>query len=125
MQRPTLATPSPETSGPNWLVLKKGVTLVSWGSQLTVHFVDVGPACTRLTVTTAETLAITDWGRGSGRRAGCSTPSVRRTDPHRRKARAAGGASGRACRASPRPALAGRDREVLTKVLTNGVTLDC
>jgi hypothetical protein len=50
--------------GPTWLSFKKGVTLWSWGSQLSMAFMPTGPAGTRITVTTSETFAITDWGRG-------------------------------------------------------------
>jgi hypothetical protein len=34
------------------------------GSQLTVELESASPSQTRLTVSTAETWAITDWGRG-------------------------------------------------------------
>jgi hypothetical protein len=50
--------------GPQHLVFKKGVTAVSWGSQFTVTFEAVSPTQTVLTVSTHETFAITDWGRG-------------------------------------------------------------
>ena len=50
--------------GPTWLSFKKGVTFWSWGSQLSMAFMPTGPASTRITVTTSETFAITDWGRG-------------------------------------------------------------
>ena len=51
-------------SGPSLLVFTKGVTPVSWGSEFHVTFEDVGPSSTQVTVTTHETFAITDWGRG-------------------------------------------------------------
>ena len=50
--------------GPQVLVLKKGVSLFSWGSQLTIEFHVVTPAQTRLVVTTGESFALADWGRG-------------------------------------------------------------
>ena len=46
------------------LVFKKGVTLVSWGSQLAVQLEEVAPKQTSVTISTGETFAITDWGRG-------------------------------------------------------------
>jgi hypothetical protein len=49
---------------PNVLVFKKGASAFSWGSQLTVELESASPSQTRLTVSTAETWAITDWGRG-------------------------------------------------------------
>ena len=51
-------------SGADVLVFKKGLTLFSWGSQLTVKLEADSPSGTHLTVTTDETLGITDWGRG-------------------------------------------------------------
>jgi hypothetical protein len=51
-------------SGPSWLVFKKGVTATSWGSEFHVSFEETSPAATQVTVTTGETFAITDWGRG-------------------------------------------------------------
>jgi hypothetical protein len=51
-------------SGPSLLVFTKGVTAVSWGSEFHVTFEQVAPAATQVTVTTGETFAITDWGRG-------------------------------------------------------------
>ncbi len=50
--------------GPQHLVFKKGVTAVSWGSEFTIRFEAVSPTQTALTVSTHETFAITDWGRG-------------------------------------------------------------
>jgi hypothetical protein len=37
---------------------------MSWGSQFTVDFHSTSPTETRLTVTTKEKFAISDWGRG-------------------------------------------------------------
>ena len=51
---------------PNVLVFKKGASLWSWGSQVSVELAPTSPSSTRLTVTTGETFAITDWGRGKG-----------------------------------------------------------
>lgn len=51
-------------SGGGWIVFNKGMTAFSWGSQIRVHFQQTGPAETRLTVSTGETFALTDWGRG-------------------------------------------------------------
>ena len=50
--------------GPNVLVFKKGVKLLSWGSAMTVEFAKSTADETELTITTQETFAITDWGRG-------------------------------------------------------------
>jgi hypothetical protein len=49
---------------PNVLVLKKGVSVFSWGSALTARFEAASPTGTEVTVTTSETFALTDWGRG-------------------------------------------------------------
>ena len=49
---------------PATLVLKKGVSAFSWGSQLTVALAPAGPGATDVTVTTKETFALFDWGRG-------------------------------------------------------------
>lgn len=46
------------------LVFKKGVSLFSWGSQLTVALAATNPTTTRLTIDTRETFAMFDWGRG-------------------------------------------------------------
>lgn len=51
-------------SGPGRLVFRKGVGPTSWGSEVTVSLESLGPAETRLSFATAETFAITDWGRG-------------------------------------------------------------
>jgi hypothetical protein len=48
----------------NVLIFKKGASALSWGSQLTVELESASPSHTRLTVSTAETWAIADWGRG-------------------------------------------------------------
>jgi len=50
--------------GPSTLVFKKGMRVFSWGSSLTVRFEAASATQTRLTITTSEVLAITDWGRG-------------------------------------------------------------
>ena len=51
-------------SAPDVLVFKKGVTVFSWGSSLTVK-VDVSPPSgTELTVAPREWWALPDWGRG-------------------------------------------------------------
>ena len=44
------------------LMFRKGVTFLSWGSQLKVSLDAI--SSTSLTITTGETFAITDWGRG-------------------------------------------------------------
>jgi hypothetical protein len=46
------------------VVLKKGIRLYSWGSQLCVTLVAAAGGGTTATVHTAETFALTDWGRG-------------------------------------------------------------
>ena len=51
-------------SQPDALVFTKGVSMFSWGSKLTVTFVETSPTQTRLTISTSETFALTDWGRG-------------------------------------------------------------
>ena len=53
-----------ESAPPGSLVLKKGVTATSWGSKITVSLEPVAESETRLTFTTKQTWAITDWGRG-------------------------------------------------------------
>ena len=50
--------------GPTRLVFSKGMTLVSWGSKLIVDFQRTSPTSMRLTITTSETFALSDWGRG-------------------------------------------------------------
>ena len=57
-------TLSPAECGGGWLVFKKGTSAFSWGSQLRVHLQPISATETRLTVSTGETFAITDWGRG-------------------------------------------------------------
>ena len=52
-------------SGPAVLVFKKGTTATSWGSELRVELEAASPSQTDVMVTTGETWAITDWGRGS------------------------------------------------------------
>ena len=55
----------PHASGVNLLAFKKGVTAFSWGSGVKIALQPGDtPAETRLTVTTNETFALTDWGRG-------------------------------------------------------------
>jgi hypothetical protein len=51
-------------SGPGRLVLKKGVTATSWGSEITAQLEAMSPSETRIAFSTQETWAITDWGRG-------------------------------------------------------------
>ena len=46
------------------LVLTKGMSLVSWGSKMTVQLRATAPAATHLTLITGETFSIADWGRG-------------------------------------------------------------
>jgi hypothetical protein len=46
------------------LVFKKGVSLFSWGSEIRVRLASVSPSQTSLVITTRETWAFTDWGRG-------------------------------------------------------------
>ena len=46
------------------LVFKKGATAVSWGSSITARLESPSDGVTKLTFTTSETWAITDWGRG-------------------------------------------------------------
>ncbi len=55
---------SPPNCGGGWLVFDKSVSAFSWGSQLRVHLQAVSPTETQLTVSTGETFALTDWGRG-------------------------------------------------------------
>jgi hypothetical protein len=52
------------TSSADALVLRKGISLVSWGSGLTVRLTAASPTVTSIEVTTKETFAVTDWGRG-------------------------------------------------------------
>lgn len=51
-------------SGPGLFVFTKGVTLFSWGSKLIVKIEPVKKNGTHLTITTDESFAISDWGRG-------------------------------------------------------------
>ena len=51
-------------SDPRRLVFVKGMSLMSWGSKLVVETQAAGPTATTMTITTAETFALTDWGRG-------------------------------------------------------------
>jgi hypothetical protein len=53
-----------ESSPPTVLVFKKGTTAISWGSQITVNLESAADSATKLTFTTKETWAVTDWGRG-------------------------------------------------------------
>ena len=57
-------TLSPPKCGGGWLVFDKSISAFSWGSQLRVHLEPISATETRLTVSTGETMAITDWGRG-------------------------------------------------------------
>ena len=51
-------------SGPGLFVFTKGVTLFSWGSSLSVKVEPADSSGTHLTITTDESFAIWDWGRG-------------------------------------------------------------
>ncbi len=57
-------TLAPWACGNGWLVFNKGMSAFSWGSELRVHLQPVSAAETRLTISTAQTLAVVDWGRG-------------------------------------------------------------
>ncbi|MGH3481039.1 MAG: hypothetical protein ACRDQD_29970 [Nocardioidaceae bacterium] len=46
------------------LVFRKGMTLFSWGAEITVQLDETADNETGLTFTTKETWAFTDWGRG-------------------------------------------------------------
>jgi hypothetical protein len=46
------------------LTFHKGVTLVSWGSNLLVQLESLDDSSTRVSISTSDTFAITDWGRG-------------------------------------------------------------
>jgi hypothetical protein len=50
-------------STPDVLVVKKGMTAFSWGSELRVALEPTDQG-TRVAVHTAESFAVTDWGRG-------------------------------------------------------------
>ncbi len=51
-------------SGPGLFVFTKGVTWFSWGSKLTVKVEPEKKNGTHLTITTEESFALSDWGRG-------------------------------------------------------------
>jgi hypothetical protein len=51
-------------SQPDALIFTKGVSMFSWGSKLNVTFAENSPTQTKVTITTSETFALTDWGRG-------------------------------------------------------------
>jgi len=51
-------------STPHVLEFKKGMSIISWGSQLHVEVTSGGPTETGITVTTSETWSLADWGRG-------------------------------------------------------------
>jgi hypothetical protein len=51
-------------SGNGILVFRKGVSPLSWGSEIKVRLLEVSPSDTRLEFRTHELWAITDWGRG-------------------------------------------------------------
>jgi hypothetical protein len=53
-----------ESQLPNFLTLKRGISVFSWGSKLAVTLRDEGDDGTHALITTSETLALTDWGRG-------------------------------------------------------------
>jgi hypothetical protein len=46
------------------LTFKQGVKLWSWGSTIVMDFESLQSAETRVRISTNETFAITDWGRG-------------------------------------------------------------
>jgi hypothetical protein len=46
------------------LVFRRGITLTSWGSNITVQLEQTADSETRLTFTTKEIWGMTDWGRG-------------------------------------------------------------
>ena len=46
------------------LVFHKGTSGFSWGSHISVDLEETSPSQTRLEVTTGDTMALTDWGRG-------------------------------------------------------------
>lgn len=51
-------------SGGDVLVFRKGVSPLSWGSEIRVRLHEVSPSDTELEFSTHESWAITDWGRG-------------------------------------------------------------
>ncbi len=53
-----------EQSSTGMLVFKKGISAFSWGSAIWVQLEASSPSQTRLSISTAERAAITDWGRG-------------------------------------------------------------
>jgi len=53
-----------ESQAPNFLTFKKGISVFSWGSKLTVTLRDEGDEGTHALAFTSETLGLTDWGRG-------------------------------------------------------------
>jgi hypothetical protein len=55
---------APAKCGGGWLVFEKGVSAFSWGAELRVHLQPISAGETRLTISTGETFALTDWGRG-------------------------------------------------------------
>jgi hypothetical protein len=52
-------------SSPRGLVLKKGVSAWSWGSEMTIDLEATTETETLLTFTTREVMVLTDWGRGA------------------------------------------------------------
>jgi hypothetical protein len=46
------------------LTFKRSVKLYSWGSTLVMDFEPVQPSGTRVSISTKETFALSDWGRG-------------------------------------------------------------
>jgi hypothetical protein len=51
-------------STPKLLVFKKGASGYSWGSKMVVALGAVSPGETRITITSKESWALLDWGRG-------------------------------------------------------------
>ncbi len=54
-----------DSNPPVLLVFKKGVSAFSWGSELKVNLKSESPSSTALTISTGESFAIYDWGRGA------------------------------------------------------------
>ncbi len=52
-----------DSNAPKLLTFKKGVRVLSWGSQMTVSL-SAADGGTDVSVSTSETWALTDWGRG-------------------------------------------------------------
>lgn len=46
------------------LTFRKSIKVWSWGARIVMDFEPLGPAETRVSISTQETFAISDWGRG-------------------------------------------------------------